>query len=315
MHPSERLLNLVALLLEAPRPVTFERIREVLPAYAQDDPQTAKRMFERDKDTLRDLGIPLELAPTDVWEVEEGYRIPKETYYLPEITFSPEEISALVLAAQAPGEDSLAEQAVRKLLSGVAASGLPTGAPPAAVGPEFGAPHLAALAEAIQGGRSVRFAYRTAQGEIADRHVDPYGLIHRSAHWYVVGRDRDRDELRAFRLSRIGSEVADAGDGSEPPEGFRAADHVRAGPWGPGEPMTTARVAFSPEIAWWALPGVPGADDTSPREDGWVEAAVPAATSDAFVSWVLSFGPDVEVLEPAELREAVVLRLESIRAG
>ena len=78
MHPVERLLNLTALLLESPRPLTFGQIRERIPAYQQGALTTAKRMFERDKDVLRDAGIPVELVPTDPFEVEEGYTIPKE---------------------------------------------------------------------------------------------------------------------------------------------------------------------------------------------------------------------------------------------
>ena len=85
MHPVERLLNLTALLLESSRPLTFAQIRERIPAYGQREVDTAKRMFERDKDLLRETGIPIELVPTDPFEIEEGYRIPKERYYLPEL--------------------------------------------------------------------------------------------------------------------------------------------------------------------------------------------------------------------------------------
>ena len=65
MHPVERLLNLTALLLESSRPLTFAQIRERIPAYGQREVDTAKRMFERDKDLLRETGIPIELVPTD----------------------------------------------------------------------------------------------------------------------------------------------------------------------------------------------------------------------------------------------------------
>jgi proteasome accessory factor B len=90
MHPLERLLNLVALLLETGRPLTFEEIRGALQAYGQEDKASAKRQFERDKDTLRNIGIPVEAVPTDAWEVEEGYRIPKERYELPDLSLEPE---------------------------------------------------------------------------------------------------------------------------------------------------------------------------------------------------------------------------------
>src|SRR5207249_12230379 len=74
VRKAERLLNLVAMLLETPRPVTAQQIRETIPGYDQDSWETFKRMFERDKDELREMGIPVELAPTDQWAAEEGYR-------------------------------------------------------------------------------------------------------------------------------------------------------------------------------------------------------------------------------------------------
>ncbi|HEX2425981.1 MAG TPA: DNA-binding transcriptional regulator, partial [Actinomycetota bacterium] len=82
MHPLERLVNLVALLLESPLPLTFDQIRDAMPeAYAQQEVATAKRMFERDKDILRDIGVPIEVTATDPWDVEQGYTIPKDRYY------------------------------------------------------------------------------------------------------------------------------------------------------------------------------------------------------------------------------------------
>ena len=169
VEPLERLLNLVALLLEARTPMTFEQIRETLPdAYGQQDKDSAKRMFERDKDTLRDYGIPLELVATDIWEVEQGYTIPKEAYYLPEIAFTPEELAALFVAAQTGGGTDPAEQAVRKLLygadggvlAGLAGGPLASGTPGTL---------LLAAADAAQRRRRVRFGYRNSQGALTDR--------------------------------------------------------------------------------------------------------------------------------------------------
>ncbi|HEX7464647.1 MAG TPA: WYL domain-containing protein, partial [Actinomycetota bacterium] len=106
MHPLERLVDLVALLLDSARPLTFDEIRgRMEEAYGQEDVASAKRMFERDKDILRDVGVPVEVVATDVWEVEHGYVIPKEKYYLPEVNFTPEEISALFVAARSGAED------------------------------------------------------------------------------------------------------------------------------------------------------------------------------------------------------------------
>ena len=120
MQPLERLVNLVALLLESRTPLTFEQIRgKLADAYEHPDVNSAKRMFERDKDVLRDIGVPIEVVAVDVWDAEHGYAISKDRYYLPEISFTPEEISALVVAARSAGDTS-AEDAVRKLLSGAA---------------------------------------------------------------------------------------------------------------------------------------------------------------------------------------------------
>jgi predicted DNA-binding transcriptional regulator YafY len=109
--------------------------------------------------------------------------------------------------------------------------------------------------------------------------------------------------------------VGDAGEGDPPPEGFRAAEQLAVGPWGVGEPETRARLAFSPKVAWWALAEVPGARTVGTRGGGWIEAEVPAGEGQSFVSWVLSFGPDAEVLAPKRLRDAVVAALEAVRAS
>jgi len=313
MHPLERLVNLVALLLESPRPLTFDEIKEKLSeAYGHPDVNSAKRMFERDKDVLRDIGVPIEVVPVDVWEAEQGYAIRKDTYYLPEISFDAEEISALLVAARSGGDEST--DAVRKLLAG--AEGILAGPAGSGLGEVAGGPdpRLAAAGDAVAASRRVRFPYRTARGESSERTVDAYGLVVRGGHWYLVGRDLDRGEIRSFRLSRMAAEPTDLGEGSAAPEGFRASDHVQAGPWGAGEPGSAALVAFAPDVAWWAPKGI-AARVVRTREDGWTEISVPFQPGESLASWVLSFGPDAEALEPPELREEVVRRLEATLAA
>jgi len=316
MHPLERLVNLVALLLESPRPLTFDEIRDAMPeAYAQQEVPTAKRMFERDKDILRDVGVPIDVAATDAWDVEQGYTIPKREYYLPEIDLAPEEIAALFVAARSGGDDTTVELAVRKLLSGTGA-GLLSNAGRVTLAAEAGDldASLLAAAEAIADHASVTFRYRTSRGEDSERHVDPYGLVYRGGHWYVVGLDRDRNEVRSFRTSRVAGSIERAGAASAPPEGFRASDHIVAGPGGPGESSEHAVVALASDVAWWATQGIDGAERLGVRDDGWEEFRIPTAPGDGIVSWVLSFGPDAELLEPASLRADVVRRLEDALA-
>jgi proteasome accessory factor B len=314
VEPLERLLNLVALLLETPTPLTFEQIRRVLEPYGQSNADSAKRMFERDKDVLREFGVPLELVDVDVWGTEQGYVIPKEHYYLPEIDFEPEELGALLVAAQSGGHDPAADRGARKLLYGAdggVLAGLVGG--PLASGSDARSNLVQAAAEATQRRRRVRFPYRTSQGKVSERDVDAWTMVFRAGHWYLVGHDRERDGVRAFRLSRIAGELTDAGEGSSPPEDFRAADHVASGPWvASGDERAT--VLFSPGRAWFAMSQFPGAEEIRVEDDGWVAVAIPMADEEAFASLLLEYGPDAVVRSPASLRDAVIARLEALGA-
>ena len=104
------------------------------------------------------------------------------------------------------------------------------------------------------------------------------------------------------------------GEGSSPPEGFRAADHIQ-GPWGASASIETATIAFSPSVAWWATSEVADAEATATRSDEWMEATIPMWDVAELAAWTLQFGPDAEVLAPVSLRNEVVRRLESIGAG
>lgn len=310
MHPLERLVNLVALLLDSKMPLTFDQIRDKLTeGYGQQDVSSAKRMFERDKDVLRDIGVPIDVVSTDAWDVDRGYAIDKARYYLPEIAFSAEEISALFVAVRSAGDVS-AEDALRKLLSGAGHGILSVLGGPALA--EDADPNLSKAAQAVAEGQRVDFSYRSSRGERSTRTVDAFGLVVRGGRWYLVGLDRDRGEIRSFRLSRIADDLRIDGEGTQPPEDFRATDHVQVGPWGVGEPRVTAAIAFSPEVAWWATQGITGAETLRTRTDDWVEARIPLQPDERLVSWILSFGPDAEVLEPAQLRSEILGRLEAI---
>ena len=101
----ERLTNLVATLLDTRRPLTLEEIVELVPGYP-DDKMSYRRQFERDKDTLRGIGIPVRLEGVDSFGPEQGYRIPPDEYYLPSLDLSSEEQAALLDRALVvvPGE-------------------------------------------------------------------------------------------------------------------------------------------------------------------------------------------------------------------
>jgi predicted DNA-binding transcriptional regulator YafY len=252
------------------------------------------------------------MEETDAWGTEQGYVIRKDEYYLPEIDFTPEEITALFVASQSGREETTVEQGVRKLVFGAEGgvlAGMAGG--PLVAGSDAPSAAVLAAADAAQQRRRVRFGYRTSQGAGGDRDVDAWGVVFRGAHWYLVGHDRDRDEVRAFRLSRITSAIDDVGEGSEPPDGFRATDHVEAGPWDPsgGE---RAAIAFDPEVAWLARDGFADAREERTLDDGRVVVSVPFADEAILAAAILQYGPDAEVLEPPAVRDEVVRRLREV---
>ena len=312
MEPLERLLNLVGLLLETPTPLTFDQIRETLDAYQGDNLDSIKRKFERDKDMLRAYGVPLEMTGTDAWDVEQGYIIRKDRYYLPDIAFTPEEITALYLAAQSGSATAEAVTGVRKLLYGAEGGVLAgSGGGPLAMQSDTDQDRLMAAASAASDRHAVRFGYRTAQGATSERTVDAFGVVFRTGRWYLVGHDRERDAVRAFRLSRVITELTDAGAGIDPPEGFVAIDHIDAAPRGATD-LPVARVAFTPEAAVLAEGNIAGALRERVRADGWVVLQLPAADPDTLGPLVLGYGPEAEVLEPPTLRADVITRLEAV---
>jgi predicted DNA-binding transcriptional regulator YafY len=315
MHPLERLVNLTALMLTARRPLTFEEIRDRIEAYEHQDGASAKRMFERDKDILRDIGVPVELVATDPWEVEKGYRIVEAEYYLPDLSFTHDELWALFVAAHAPGEDADAEHAFRKLAVGADEGLLEAMAGRRqAPGLDVSGPHLGPVAQALASRRRIRFRYKPVQGRAGMRRMDPYALLFRKGIWYVVGLDVDRADVRSYRLSRIRSEVEDAGEASAPPEGFEAARHLDAGPLGDahGRPTHTARIAFADKVGWLVVATTQGARVARTRKGGWVEVEVPTDDPEGLAPWVLSFGTDARVVSPRSLRDGVVRRLEGM---
>jgi proteasome accessory factor B len=310
---TERLFNLIALLLNTSRPLSPDEIRRKIPGYDGSD-VAFRRMFERDKEELRDLGLPLELVGTDVWEAEEGYRIRRERATLPELDLTADERAALSLAAQAwqgqavPGDP---ERALMKLTLASKAAGPESGEGAymrASV--DASQPNLAPLFDAIARRKRVTFRYRgRSGGEAQERTVDPYALRFRGA-WYLAGLDQLRNDVRHFKLDRVDGKVAVA-DGRDPD--FDVPPDVEAevprGPWAI-ESAEEARVAFAPETAWWVERRT-GARREGERADGWVELTFPLSDREMFSSWILSFAADAVVVAPDDLRELTVARLRS----
>src|SRR4051794_10364891 len=209
---TERLLNLVICLLSTRRPLTKAQIRQAVPQYAENGSTEAfERMFERDKDELRDLGIPLVTGTEDpLFEDEVGYRVDRDAYALPQVEFEPDELAVLGLASRAWQQASLAAPATRALTK-LTALGAPQddgsliGLEPRIRTSE---PAFESLWAAVRDRVPVRFTYRTAStGEIAVRDVEPWGVTSWRGRWYLTGFDRGRGAGRVYRLSRVEGDV------------------------------------------------------------------------------------------------------------
>ena len=208
---TERLLGLVVCLLSTGRYLTADQIRQAVPGYPEQD-DLFKRMFERDKEDLRDLGVPLETGLNHPFDDDPGYRVRQQAYELPELRLEADEAAVLGLAARVWQRAELAGAAAGALMK-LRAAGMDGGNEQSvaqAIEPRLGPPEPAfgPLWEAVRDRRPVTFSYRGAgRSEAQRRELEPWGVVNRHGRWYVAGRDRGRDDTRVFRLGRIAGPV------------------------------------------------------------------------------------------------------------
>jgi proteasome accessory factor B len=309
---TERLINLVICLLHTRSFLSAERLRETIPGYSDAPSDEAfKRMFERDKEDLRDLGIPLETGSLHNWDDEIGYRITRTDYALPDVTLEPDEAAAVGLAARMWSSAALggsATRALRKLeAAGVEITPLPEGLQPGVGGGSAGLP---VVAEAVREGRLVRFDYRgSADSAAAARRVEPWGVVWWHGRWYLAGHDLDRDAPRVFRLSRmIGEPVAEGPAGAVTiPGGIDLTALVSA-----SDPVGTevlARVKVRHDRAIGLRRRTVDVVDDG---DGWDIVTLPCPDPYGLADQVLGYGADAVILSPAEARDAIVRRLQAL---
>ena len=316
---SERLLNLVILLLVARNYTTKEQIRALMEPYRDSSDEAFDRMFERDKDDLRALGIPLEVGFVDkFFEDEQGYRIKRDAFELPEIDFTADEVAVLGLAARVWRHAGLAA-ATSDALVKLKAAGLSFDREQLdQVAPALAAeePAFEAMWQATVHRTPVRFDYtRMGERESRTRHLQPWGVVTAQGRWYVVGHDTDRGAPRMFRLSRIDSSVTADGDpGSYTvPEGTDLRELSES--LTPRRPDRTATVLARSGAANGlrrrsevSATGVTGPDG----RPGWDELKVPYISAGDFAEELLGYADVVVAESPPELRAAVVHRLTGI---
>ena len=337
---TERLLNLVLALLSTRRPLTKGQIRAAVPQYEQSDDAAFDRMFERDKDELRDLSIPIVTEHIDTFFLDEpGYRIDRREYALPPIEFSPEEIEVLGLASRTWSEGVMAPRATAALRK-LAAAGVDTGddGPSQASGAAelvvgTSEPAFEPLRAAVTSRTPVTFGYlKAGVSEPSRRRLLPWRLQAWHGRWYVTGFDLDRGEPRVFRLQRVAGEVATEGrPGSyDIPADHDATAMIRrsAAPSAGGVAVLHVARGAGFDLRRRARPDSPGpetagerrddgADDTGtgaerpgePAPPGFETLSVEFDEVTRMAEDVAAYGPDVVVVGPPRLRECVLALL------
>jgi proteasome accessory factor B len=319
---SERLLNLVILLLVAREYTTKEQIRQLMEPYREGSHEAFDRMFERDKDDLRALGIPLETGYADrFFEDEPGYRIKRDAFELPAIDFAPDEVAVLGLAARVWRHAGLAA-ATSDALVKLKAAGLSFDreqldhVQPTLTAEE---PAFEAVFQATVHRTPIEFDYsRSGQSDSTRRHVQPWGVVTAQGRWYVAGLDTDRGEPRMFRLSRITSEVRSSGPAGSftVPEStdLRAMSQSLL----PGRPDRTAVVLARTGAAnglrrrgTVVEADVRGPDGT----EAWDRLELPYGGESELVEELLGYADTVLAESPDELRAAVRDRLAQVVRG
>ncbi len=222
MEKTERLLDLVALLLDAREPVSFAELRELFPDEYGGPRANAERKLERDKAELLELGVPVEYVEPQRLDERElgGYRIDRTAYFLPDPGLVAEEAAALYAAGAAAldARDFPFAQDLRHALRKISVASATQAATAAArrllvvrPGDPQRAPKLRLLGEAVARRKRVHIVYQKPPGldgkpgERIEREVDPWGLAFRGSAWRLVGYDHHRRDQRVFLVDRIES--------------------------------------------------------------------------------------------------------------
>jgi len=316
--PVERLVNLAFYLAHAREPVSAERIRVDVSGYPADqDTETFLRMFERDKDALRESGFAI------IVDDEGAYSVDPAATFAAEIELSAEEAAAVRAAGTAllddpsfPLKDSL-RLALAKIASAIESSNVPSAARLADEDPVRQGESVAALVGAAEHRKRVSFSYTNSHGISAPHEIEPYGLFLHDGRWYAVGRDVAKNEVRTYTVARMSDiEVNGAKPKSadfERPADFDVAAYVRlAFQYGPSADEFEAAVRFEPSATWRAKSIASAGGTTERAADGSVLWRVSARDRNRLSRFVIENGPGLSLIEPPDAAEALRAGLEEV---
>jgi proteasome accessory factor B len=303
----ERLINLTIALLATKRYLTKSEIFNSVDGY-EGTPETKERMFERDKDDLRSLGIEIEVGSFDpLFNDEAGYKIKQEKYQFDLGDISSTDVSLLSLAAEAWQEASFGDVAQKALLK-LRSIGIPSdelSLPETVLKLSDGGQDLSLITRAIAQHQLLNFAYLDKSMNVNLRSIVPVALSTRNGFWYLSGVDQDIQEIRTFRIDRISGEVtASAGPiDFETPVGFDPHKVSFEIPFNDSA-VIDVRAGKCASLRALAI------STTSLGE--WDQIKVPILNLDSLASLVLWHGLDAFVQEPAQLKDLVVAQLEAL---
>jgi proteasome accessory factor B len=304
---SERLVSLTIALLATKRFLTKREIFNSIEGYEGED-DAKERMFERDKEDLRNLGITIEVGSFDpFFEDDAGYRIRVDDYQLEISELTPTQLGLLSLASTA-WQDSVLDgtslSALVKLKSlGVESDfdGIPK------ISPRLIAvdPNVARIIDAVSHRQVISFTYIQEDLNEQIRAIEPYGTGTKNGHWYVAGRDLDRNELRVFRLDRILGEIAYQGKNSSYviPSDFRMQSLLQS-----KAKLQKATLEIRRGKAHSLLARAENVVDN----DEWIRIVLSYSEVDELVRDVLWYLDDVKILEPEIAREQIIRALDEL---
>ena len=303
----ERLINLTIALLATKRYLTKSEIFRSVEGY-EGSPETKERMFERDKDDLRSLGIEIEVGSYDpLFNDEAGYRIKQEKYQLDLGQITPTEISLLSLAAQA-WQGASFDEAAQKALLKLNSMGVPSDSltlPGASNKLSDGGRDFPLIAKAIAEQQLLTFTYIDSQLLQNVRKIVPIGLSSRAGFWYLSGVDQEIQEIRTFRVDRIEGEIA----ASKGPRDFETPQNFD--PKGVFEGGSSTSFA-SIDVRKGKGTSLRALATSTESLGEWDRLRVPIYNLHTLASMVLWHGNDVFVQQPQELREILIGQLDSL---
>ena len=304
---SERLVNLVIALLATKRYLTKSEIFRTIEGY-EGSSESMERMFERDKDELRTLGIEIEVSALDpLFDDEIGYRIRFENYVMDHSGFTTNEIAYMSLAAQVWKEEALSEMAqhaMRKfagLASPIDISEIPAIAPVLINAPKF----LNEIIDCISKRRTIEFVYLDSEMKTQSRQVNVYSYFSFKGNWYFSGLDLRKMEIRTFKCDRIVGDVSVSKDSKtyEIPEEYISSTESEENAYELTAQLLVRKGRGS-QLRNRASKIVTAEDFDA--------VDVPYSSENELLSLVLWHLDDVQVLAPSVLRDSVIKSLKNV---